>query len=105
MSAALSRLRRVFNDPLLVREGNTTRLTDKAVALRQRFQPLVEQWLDVTLGRLDFDPLTSQRVFTLYATDYVQFALLPALAASLSVQAPVIRACANTSRRSASSRE
>ena len=43
MSAALSRLRRVFNDPLLVREGNTMRLTERAIALGHQFQPLVEQ--------------------------------------------------------------
>jgi len=88
MSAALSRLRRVFNDPLLVREGNTMRLTERAIALGHQFQPLVEQWLDVTLDRLGFDPMSSHRAFTLYATDYVQFALLPALAATLAVDAP-----------------
>jgi len=90
MSAALSRLRRVFNDPLLIREGNTTRLTERAIALGQQFQPLVEQWLDVTLDRLDFDPAASRRAFTLYATDYVQFALLPPLASTLAQDAPYI---------------
>ncbi len=90
MSAALSRLRRTFNDPLLVREGNVVRLTDKAIALGQQFQPLVEQWLDVTLDRLEFDPSTSRRVFTMYATDYLQFALLPSLASRLTVDAPGI---------------
>ncbi|MEW9586597.1 LysR family transcriptional regulator [Paraburkholderia sp. DGU8] len=90
MSAALSRLRRVFNDPLLIREGNNARLTDRAIALGQQFQPLVEQWLDVTLDRLDFDPAESRRAFTLYATDYVQFALMPALASALAQDAPHI---------------
>ena len=90
MSAALSRLRRVFNDPLLVREGNTAVLTERAMALAAQFQPLLEQWLDVTLERGQFDPLQSRRIFTLYASDYVQFALLPALASTLADDAPNI---------------
>ncbi|MFP3606502.1 LysR family transcriptional regulator [Paraburkholderia sp. SIMBA_053] len=90
MSAALSRLRRVFNDPLLVREANATVLTDRATALAAQFRPLLEQWLDVTLERGHFDPAQSRRIFTLYASDYVQFALLPALAATLTDEAPNI---------------
>lgn len=90
MSAALSRLRRVFNDPLLVREGNTAVLTERAMALAAQFQPLLEQWLDVTLERGQFDPAQSRRIFTLYASDYVQFALLPALAVTLAEDAPNI---------------
>jgi len=88
MSAALSRLRRVFNDPLLIREGNTARLTERALATQ--FQPLVEQWIDVTLDRGTFDPTQSRRIFTLFASDYVQYALLPALASTLSEDAPHI---------------
>jgi len=90
MSAALSRLRRVFNDPLLIREGNTAVLTERAMALAAQFQPLLEQWVDVTLERGQFDPRQSRRIFTLYASDYVQFALLPALAAPLAEDAPNI---------------
>jgi DNA-binding transcriptional LysR family regulator len=90
MSAALSRLRRVFNDPLLIREGNSAVLTERAIALAAQFRPLLEQWLDVTLERGQFDPVHTRRIFTLYASDYVQFALLPALAASLANDAPNI---------------
>jgi DNA-binding transcriptional LysR family regulator len=90
MSAALSRLRRVFNDPLLIREGNRAMLTERAIALAAQFRPLVEQWLDVTLERGDFHPAHSRRVFTLYASDYVQYALLPPLASSLAADAPNI---------------
>lgn len=90
MSAALSRLRRVFNDPILVREANTTRLTERAIALGEQFQPLVEQWLSVTTGKRDFEPGASRRTFTLYATDYVQLAVLPKLAATLAKEAPLI---------------
>ncbi|MEM5435986.1 LysR family transcriptional regulator [Paraburkholderia diazotrophica] len=90
MSAALSRLRRVFNDPLLIREGNSAVLTERAMALAAQFRPLLEQWLDVTLDRGHFDPAQSRRIFTLYASDYVQFALLPALAAPLAGDAPNI---------------
>jgi DNA-binding transcriptional LysR family regulator len=90
MSAALSRLRRVFNDPLLIREGNSAVLTERAMALAAQFRPLLEQWLDVTLDRGHFDPAQSRRIFTLYASDYVQFALLPALAATLADDAPNI---------------
>jgi DNA-binding transcriptional LysR family regulator len=90
MSAALSRLRRVFNDPLLIREGNSAVLTERAMALAAQFRPLLEQWLDVTLDRGHFEPAQSRRVFTLYASDYVQFTLLPPLAARLADDAPGI---------------
>lgn len=89
MSAALSRLRRVFNDPLMIREGNNTQLTDKALALQTQFGPLLEQWIDATLDRLAFDASKSRRVFTMHATDYVQFVLVPAIATTLGSAAPL----------------
>src|SRR6266702_5387902 len=53
MSAALSRLRRVFNDPLLIREGNTAVLTERATALAAH---LVEDAPNIALSVVPAKP-------------------------------------------------
>lgn len=98
MSAALSRMRRLFNDPLLVREAGGMRLTERAIELGRQFQPMVEQWLDLTLTRVGFDPMLSRRAFTLYATDYAQFAVLPRLGGALLRDAPGVQLTALPAR-------
>lgn len=90
MSAALSRLRKLFNDPLLVREGTSWQPTLRAQALQQEFQPLLAHWQRATGPREDFDPRHSARTVTLYATDYMQFTLLPRVVPGLAREAPHI---------------
>lgn len=90
MSAALSRLRKLFNDPLLVREGAAWQPTARAQALQQEFQPLLARWQHATGPRDDFDPRHSARTVSLYATDYVQFTLLPRVVPGLARDAPHI---------------
>jgi DNA-binding transcriptional LysR family regulator len=88
MSAAMSRLRRLFNDPLLVREGTGWEPTEYAVELQRRFTPLLEEWRRATSGQDEFHPAHSSRTMSLYATDYVQYALLPRVLPSLARDAP-----------------
>ncbi len=88
MSAALSRLRRLFNDPLLVREAGGWQPTLRATELHLQFRPLLDTWHQVSLPRAEFDPATTRRVVTLFATDYVQFTVMGRVMGQLAQQAP-----------------
>jgi DNA-binding transcriptional LysR family regulator len=90
MSAALSRLRRLFNDPLMVREGGTWQPTPKAQELHLSFRPLLDTWRQVSLPRLEFHPETARRVLSVFATDYVQFTVPGRVAGRLAKAAPGI---------------
>ncbi|MFT4215092.1 MAG: LysR family transcriptional regulator [Microbacterium sp.] len=70
MSSALSRLRAVFNDELLVRVGREYELTPFARMLLPQVQetvPLIER---VLTGEQQFSPASSLRRFTMMMTDY-----------------------------------
>jgi DNA-binding transcriptional LysR family regulator len=89
MSAALKRLRKHFDDPLLVREGRTMVPTPLAQTLTE---PVREAMLSVemVLGRpKGFDPSIHRRSFTIMASDYVTLILLRPLLARLSNDAPL----------------
>lgn len=88
MSAALSRLRRLFNDPLLVREGGIWRPTPKAQDLHATFRPMLDMWREVSLPRTSFDPATARRAINVFATDYVQFTVIDRVAGRLAQEAP-----------------
>ncbi|MFY1955019.1 LysR family transcriptional regulator [Achromobacter xylosoxidans] len=88
MSAAMNRLRQLFGDPLLVREGGAWQPTQRAHELHQGFLPLLEGWRRATRTREVFDPAHSARSLSFYATDYVQYTLLPKLIPRLAVDAP-----------------
>lgn len=87
-SAALSRLRRYFDDELLVRAGRHYALTP----LAQDLVPLVDdalQSLDRVTGiRTRFDPLTSDREFAIAASDYAATMVVEPLRRILQVEAP-----------------
>lgn len=88
MSATLARLRTLFNDPLLVREGRGLVATPFAESL---VVPLRE-----ALGRLEaivnvgtaFDALTDHRTFSIVASDYVALVLMRPLMELLPTIAP-----------------
>ncbi|XPP27109.1 MAG: LysR family transcriptional regulator [Leucobacter sp.] len=90
MSATLSRLRTLFDDPLLVREGRylvTTPFADSLLGpLRDSLQQL--EWL-VSRSH-DFDPRTAQRTFSIMATDYIPPIFLHPLLDWFSREAPCI---------------
>jgi DNA-binding transcriptional LysR family regulator len=88
VSAALNRLRRLFNDPLLVREGGTWRPTHKAEDLHARFRPMLDMWREVSLPRTSFDPSTAHRVIGVFGTDYMQFTVFGRIAGQLAKKAP-----------------
>ncbi|MGI5127955.1 LysR family transcriptional regulator [Pseudonocardia sp. CA-107938] len=88
LSAALARLRRHFDDPLLVRVGNAYELSPLAVALRRRVADALDSAERVFTSEAGFDPSVSQRTFTLLMSDYPMAVLGPLVLAMLRKRAP-----------------
>ena len=90
MSNSLKRLRDLFNDPILVRTSDGMAPTERALEL----QPLVRDVLiaaeETILPKSEFEPLTSERIFRIMASDYTECTLLPALLQRLRKLAPGI---------------
>jgi DNA-binding transcriptional LysR family regulator len=87
VSAALGRLRAAFDDPLLVRDGQSLRPTEFALSLVTPLQHLLED-AGQLLKRPAFDPSTATDVFRLSAADFFTEMLLPDLTARLERDAP-----------------
>ncbi|MEK9723799.1 MAG: LysR family transcriptional regulator [Rhodospirillaceae bacterium] len=87
-SSALSRLRHLFGDELLVRSGNGMEPTARALELAERIGPILRE-----VGRLGeddaaFDPATSSAHFHLRMSDLLLLVLMPALENRLETEAP-----------------
>ncbi|MCX8995709.1 LysR family transcriptional regulator [Rhizobiaceae bacterium BDR2-2] len=87
-SAALSRLRRVTGDLLLVRRGNLMVPTARAEELRPRVARLVDEIAQTLQQPVAFDPMTSHRRFRVIANEYATLVLMAPLALRLRETAP-----------------
>ena len=83
----LARLRKLLNDPVLVREGRTMVATPVAVALAEPVQQALADIQSMLSGRRSFDPAVDRRVFTVVASSYVAIVLLHPLLVHLAVAA------------------
>ncbi|CAG9187655.1 LysR family transcriptional regulator [Cupriavidus pinatubonensis] len=92
MSRTLDRLRNVFQDALLVREGNHMLLT----AHGKELLPIVEKLLETTTQlagvNAPFDASTHVRHFSLACNEHIQLSLAPPLLIPLRTAAPSITA-------------
>ncbi|HET8590547.1 MAG TPA: LysR substrate-binding domain-containing protein [Nakamurella sp.] len=91
VSAALARLRRHYDDPLLVRQGRVYRLSSLAEALVEPVREAmtsVEHCVSTPRG---FDPALDARSFTLAASDYFSTVFLRPLLGQLAREAPGVR--------------
>ncbi len=90
MSHSLADLRRIFDDPLLVRSGRGMVPSPRAEALRG---PL-ERWLGdarrLLSDRGGFDPKTAQRHFVIAAPDFLAAVVMPPLLEHAAREAPRI---------------
>jgi DNA-binding transcriptional LysR family regulator len=91
LSASLARLRRHFDDELLTRVGNSYQLTPLAVALRRRTVTALAGVDRVFASQAVFDPATSQRTFTVLASDYPTAVLGEQVGRILDATAPGVR--------------
>jgi DNA-binding transcriptional LysR family regulator len=88
MSAALARLREVFNDPLLVRVGRELALTRYAEELRVPVKETLARIEQTLLQKAAFDPKTSTRTFSISASDYAGLVLLTHVVRAVAAEAP-----------------
>jgi DNA-binding transcriptional LysR family regulator len=88
VSSALTRLRELYDDPLLEREGRGFVLTPHAESLI----PLVAECMAEVMRTFDvlpeFDPITSTRTFLVSASDYVLSEITSPLLSVLAREAP-----------------
>jgi DNA-binding transcriptional LysR family regulator len=89
-SNALARLRSLINDDLFIRTAAGLRPTPTAISLHQQLRPALQQIQAALLEQSTFDPATSDRVFAIGMSDYVEFTLLPSLMKKLQTLAPRI---------------
>jgi DNA-binding transcriptional LysR family regulator len=88
MSNGLRRLRKVFNDPLLVRTSNGMMPTDKARELQPQVQNVLAQIELFVQPTIEFDPSSSKRLFRVMASDYAETTLLPRVRTRMVEEAP-----------------
>jgi LysR family transcriptional regulator, nod-box dependent transcriptional activator len=91
MSNALARLREYFDDELLVQIGRKMEMTPRAETLQETVRDLLLR-IDCTIGAPPaFEPQTSDRVFRIFASDYTQLVLGPALMSLATQQQAAVR--------------
>lgn len=89
-SHALSRLRELLGDPLLVRAGRAMVLTERAADLRPRVAAALEQVQGVFRSEAELDPAQLRRAFRVASTDYAELEVVREVSAGLSRDAPGI---------------
>jgi LysR family transcriptional activator of mexEF-oprN operon len=88
ISAALARLRTLFDDALFVRTGRTMEPTARAQEIFALLTPALDSISTAVSRASDFDPATSTSVFRIGLSDEVEFALLPPLLRRIRGEAP-----------------
>lgn len=91
MSQALARLRVLFNDPILERQGAHMVPTPTALRLLPRVSEILTQSMTLVTGEQPFVPADCERTFRLGMTDYASACFLPDLLGALRKQAPAAR--------------
>lgn len=93
LSARLTRLRQILNDPLFIpaASGRGMIPTPHALTLQADLGKLLDELSDFARGATLFDPSTSQRIFRIAATDNPAAILAPDLIPLIRSQAPRAR--------------
>lgn len=88
ISHSLNKLRGLLDDPILIRRGGELVLSSLAQNLQEPLREVLGQ-IETLFGKsIDFDPASSQRVFTLAMSDYGAAIILPGLLVRLRRDAP-----------------
>lgn len=89
-SRSLAELRRLFQDPLLVRSGSKMVLTPRAEAVQAGLRRALSDLAAVIGGEGSFQPAASRRRFRIAAADYSARTVVPALLRRLGDVAPAV---------------
>lgn len=91
VSAALNRLRHLFNDALFVRQGNEMAPTPRAIELAGRARSALSEieYMIRSVRELDLQAL--DRTFTLMGSDFFSLLLMPSLSHRVSSTAPKVK--------------
>ncbi|MFL6118719.1 LysR family transcriptional regulator [Actinophytocola sp.] len=90
MSRTLARLRRAFDDPLLVRAGRDLVPTPRALELRGEVHAVATRARALFAPSDTADPRTAVRMFDLQVNDMLSTTFIPSLIDDLRIQAPGI---------------
>jgi LysR family transcriptional activator of mexEF-oprN operon len=90
ISAALARLRDLFDDQLLLRNGRSMEPTARAMAILKELQPALDTISGAVSRAKEFAPATSCDVFRIGLSDDAEFGLFPPLLSQLREEAPGI---------------
>jgi LysR family transcriptional regulator, mexEF-oprN operon transcriptional activator len=88
VSGSLARLREMFGDELLVRNGRALEPTVRALELLDNVKPHLDGLEAAITSSVPFEPARDARVFRFGCTDAVAFAVLPQLVCELRRSAP-----------------
>lgn len=100
-SAALARLRAMFDDPLFVRTGSEMQPTPRALQLAPLVHEVVATISQRILQPAHFDPARADRSFAILTPDIGEVAFLPRVLQRLREQAPQVQLQAITRPRKA----
>jgi DNA-binding transcriptional LysR family regulator len=89
MSNGLKRLRDLFDDPLLIRTSEGMRPTARALELQPQLREVLSK-LEVVVQTTAFEPLESEQLFRIMASDYAESTLIPRLLETIRETAPGI---------------
>src|SRR3954470_13850841 len=90
-SAALARLRTLFDDALFVRTGSQMEPTPRAVELAPAVHAVIEAINTQILQPAGFDPATAERSFIILTPDIGEVAFIPGVLRRLRKEAPQVR--------------
>ena len=78
-SSALARLRKHFQDQLLIRNGRVLEPTPKAEVLMEQLRPALQSVAGAVTGAIPFDPAADSRTFRLGMSADIGMAMIPVL--------------------------
>ena len=91
VSLALSRLRELFHDPLLLRSGRRMTPTSRALQIESSVRNMLSDYSALTRPPTVFDATKSTRVFVITAPEHVELRLVPNLLSKLRSLAPHVQ--------------
>lgn len=90
VSAALSKLRTIFNDDLFLKQPHGVEPTPRALSLKEPLAQVMAAIQQTILSQTRFDPLTSTRTFVLILGEMGQMLFAPRLLTALGAEAPLV---------------